>query len=280
MENGFKVRISKMFQSSFNSCRTKTNSDVADHPFFFPENRHHRQLIDLFSPKPQPFSKPKHHLQNHPKPIISRPKISDKNTLFLAPTLAKKPHSLPPPPFYEKTPKKTKKKKPHHRKTTKSQDFSSVTDNYYYDCCSSDEEDESDDETNLFSSRSLSSDSSVSFRKKNARKLRQKESKKPAAVAGGGGGGCKDRKATDVIPLNGKVGKFVKDSVAVVKKSNDPHEDFRVSMLEMIVERQIFGGEDLENLLKCFISLNSEEHHGVILEVFTEIWETLFSEWF
>lgn len=69
----------------------------------------------------------------------------------------------------------------------------------------------------------------------------------------------------------------MKDSFAVVKKSSNPHEDFRVSMVEMIVEKQIFGAEDLEDLLECFISLNSEEHHRVIFEVFTEIWDTLFS---
>ncbi|CAI9285944.1 unnamed protein product [Lactuca saligna] len=263
MENGFKVRITRMFQSPFNSCRTKHTSDVADQPFFFPENRHHRQLIDLFSPKPQPFRKPKH--QN----------VSDRNTLLPEATDAGKPHSatIPPPLFYEKKSKSTKKKKTHYRKTTKSQDFSSITDNYYYDCCTTDDEGESDGETTMFSSRSLSSDSSVSFRKNRERRLTQKKPKKSR-----GGRGCKDLKATDIIPLKSK-GKFITDSVAVVKKSNDPHEDFRVSMLEMIVERQIFGARDLENLLECFLSLNAQEHHRVIFEVFTEIWETLFSDW-
>ncbi|KAI3524609.1 hypothetical protein L1887_03268 [Cichorium endivia] len=273
MENGFKVRITRMFQSPFSSCRTKHTSDVAAQTFFFPENRHHRQLIDLFSPKPQPFRKPKHHVETHPIPHLSGPKISDRNNHFPADTDAGKPHSvpLPPPLFYEKKSKTTKKKKTHHRKTTKSQDFSSVTDNLYYDCCSTDEEGESDGETTLFSSRSFSSDSSVSFRKNGTRRSAQKKPKKS-------GRGCKNRKATDVIPLKGK-SKFIRDSVAVVKKSSDPHEDFRVSMLEMIVERQIFGAQDLENLLECFLSLNAKEYHKVIFEVFTEIWETLFSDW-
>ncbi|KAK1417323.1 hypothetical protein QVD17_26450 [Tagetes erecta] len=254
MENGFKFRISKLFQSSFNSCRTKHISDVADQPFFFPENHHHRQLIDLFSPKPCTS-----------KPHIFRPNISDDNTLFPAITEpAGKPNSV------SNKLKTSKKKKTHHRKPIKVQDFQSITDNYYYDCCSSDEDDEIDDETTLFSSRSFSSDSSVSFRKNRAR---QKSSK-----TGVRGGGCKDRNATDVVPIKGC--KLVKDSVAVVKKSSDPHEDFRVSMLEMIVERQILGVKDLENLLQCFLSLNSEEHHEIICEVFTEIWDTLFSDWF
>ncbi|KAB1669778.1 hypothetical protein ES319_1Z011400v1 [Gossypium barbadense] len=71
----------------------------------------------------------------------------------------------------------------------------------------------------------------------------------------------------------------VKDSFAVVKRSSDPYNDFRTSMVEMIVERQIFAAEDLEQLLQCFLSLNSHHHHGIIVEVFTEICETLFSNW-
>ncbi|KAL8189676.1 hypothetical protein R6Q57_029242 [Mikania cordata] len=258
MEHRFKLRISKLFQSSFNSCRTKHISDVAEQPFFFPENRHHRQLIDLFSPKPQPFCRPKVDNQKTHNPAV---KISGK---LDSGSLSQENQTL----LYEKKSKIAKKKKPHHRKTIKIHNFSSVTDNYYYDCCSSDEEAEIDDETTLFSSRSFSSDSSASFRKSRARRTKGKNS--------GSVGGCKDRKATDVVPI----GKLVKDSVAVVKKSSDPHEDFRASMVEMIVERQILGFQDLEDLLQCFLSLNSEEHHEVICEVFTEIWETLFSDWF
>lgn len=78
-----------------------------------------------------------------------------------------------------------------------------------------------------------------------------------------------------VLPLNGKV----KDTFAVVKRSSDPYNDFRTSMVEMIVEKQIFSPTDLENLLQCFLSLNSFHHHKIIVEVFTEIWEALFSDW-
>ncbi|KAH7511880.1 hypothetical protein FEM48_Zijuj12G0029800 [Ziziphus jujuba var. spinosa] len=59
---------------------------------------------------------------------------------------------------------------------------------------------------------------------------------------------------------------------AVVKKSSDPHNDFRTSMVEMIVEKQIFSAKYLEQLLQCFLSLNSHHHHKVIVEVFTEKW--------
>ncbi|MQL86094.1 hypothetical protein Taro_018627 [Colocasia esculenta] len=63
---------------------------------------------------------------------------------------------------------------------------------------------------------------------------------------------------------------------AVEKQSSDPREDFRSSMLEMIMEKQVFGDRDLENLLVRYLSLNHPHHHPVILEVFSEIRETLF----
>ncbi|KAL0427095.1 UNVERIFIED_CONTAM: Transcription repressor OFP8 [Sesamum latifolium] len=67
----------------------------------------------------------------------------------------------------------------------------------------------------------------------------------------------------------------VQDSLAVVKRSSDPYSDFRTSMVEMIVEKQLFEAKDLENLLRCFLSLNSYHHHKVIIQVFSEIWEAL-----
>lgn len=71
----------------------------------------------------------------------------------------------------------------------------------------------------------------------------------------------------------------MKDNVvAVVKSSNDPYEDFRTSMVEMIVEKQIMNLKDLEMLLQSFLELNSRHHHRVILNVFVEILEALFGQ--
>ncbi|XP_039043797.1 transcription repressor OFP7-like [Hibiscus syriacus] len=70
----------------------------------------------------------------------------------------------------------------------------------------------------------------------------------------------------------------VRESVAVVKKSEDPYEDFKRSMMEMIVEKQMFQVEELEQLLQFFLSLNSREFHGIIVQAFTEIWEALFCD--
>nr|GMD49953.1 transcription repressor OFP7-like [Ipomoea batatas] len=72
--------------------------------------------------------------------------------------------------------------------------------------------------------------------------------------------------------LEGKV----KESFAMVKRSKDPYEDFKGSMVEMILEKQMFEKQDLEQLLQCFLSLNTRQYHGIIVEVFSEIWEALF----
>ncbi|KAL8063383.1 hypothetical protein ABFX02_01G023600 [Erythranthe guttata] len=72
-------------------------------------------------------------------------------------------------------------------------------------------------------------------------------------------------------------GSLVGESYAVEKSSSDPHGDFRASMVEMIVEKQIFGADDLERLLLCFLNLNATSYHGIIYQVFTEICQTLFA---
>jgi uncharacterized protein (TIGR01568 family) len=61
-------------------------------------------------------------------------------------------------------------------------------------------------------------------------------------------------------------------SFAVVKASTDPPRDFKESMVEMIVENDMNAPEDMQELLECYLSLNSREYHGVIMEVFREIW--------
>ncbi|XP_009402214.2 transcription repressor OFP2-like [Musa acuminata AAA Group] len=62
------------------------------------------------------------------------------------------------------------------------------------------------------------------------------------------------------------------ESFAVVKSSSDPQRDFRDSMLEMIVENNIRASKDLEELLACYLSLNSDEYHDVIVKAFQQIW--------
>ncbi|XVF07572.1 hypothetical protein REPUB_Repub06bG0151000 [Reevesia pubescens] len=67
------------------------------------------------------------------------------------------------------------------------------------------------------------------------------------------------------------------ESLAVEKDSDDPYLDFRHSMLQMILEKEIYSKDDLKELLNCFLQLNSPHHHGIIVRAFTEIWNGVFS---
>ncbi|OIW00899.1 hypothetical protein TanjilG_19840 [Lupinus angustifolius] len=62
------------------------------------------------------------------------------------------------------------------------------------------------------------------------------------------------------------------DSFAIVKSSFNPQKDFRESMMEMIVENNLRASKDLEDLLACYLSLNSDEYHDLIVKVFKQIW--------
>ncbi|KAG4396501.1 hypothetical protein GLYMA_19G197800v4 [Glycine max] len=75
----------------------------------------------------------------------------------------------------------------------------------------------------------------------------------------------------------GGLGRAGKEGVAVEKDSDDPYLDFRHSMLQMILENEIYSKQDLRELLNCFLQLNSPHHHGVIVRAFTEIWNAVFS---
>ncbi|GMP76715.1 hypothetical protein CsSME_00033275 [Camellia sinensis var. sinensis] len=80
------------------------------------------------------------------------------------------------------------------------------------------------------------------------------------------------KKLLPSFPAEGKV----KDSFAMVKESVDPYEDFKASMMQMILAKQLFEERDFEQLLECFLSLNSRHHYGVIVDVFSDIWKTIF----
>ncbi|XP_057742753.1 probable transcription repressor OFP9 [Arachis stenosperma] len=64
--------------------------------------------------------------------------------------------------------------------------------------------------------------------------------------------------------------------VAMEKCSYDPREDFRESMMEMITANRIKEAKDLRSLLNYYISMNSNEYHSLILELFHEVCTNLF----
>ncbi|XP_057968935.1 transcription repressor OFP8 [Malania oleifera] len=306
MENRFKLRLSRMFRSSFGSCRTSRNvSDVIEKPVFVSETH---QTFHLFDPLPRKLQPPFPSICAAKSPTIAkatpsisitckeslpkrkeslpRRKVSGRNSLLFSADLRGR---LCPPASpisslnhfcklrnfesREATRKPSKKKDIHlkkHKKTERLYPFSSSSGDIHGGCgwgwFSSDEDEREDETETLFSSRSLSnSDSSDRSRRTCSRRKGYGARRRRAAR--------KDSQL-GVLPLDGKV----KDSFAVVKRSSDPYGDFRTSMVEMIVEKQIFGAKELEQLLQCFLSLNSSHHHRVIVEVFAEIWEALFSD--
>ncbi|KAI3525766.1 hypothetical protein L1887_04833 [Cichorium endivia] len=62
------------------------------------------------------------------------------------------------------------------------------------------------------------------------------------------------------------------ESTAVVKTSVDPGRDFKESMVEMIMENNMKSSKDLEDLLACYLLLNSDKYHDLIIKVFKQIW--------
>ncbi|KAL0928892.1 hypothetical protein M5K25_000822 [Dendrobium thyrsiflorum] len=69
--------------------------------------------------------------------------------------------------------------------------------------------------------------------------------------------------------------KGLTESFVVVKSSSDPKGDFRESMVDMIVENNLFSLKELEELLACYLLLNSSEYHDLIVEVFEKIWSDI-----
>ncbi|KAG4971349.1 hypothetical protein JHK82_037014 [Glycine max] len=65
------------------------------------------------------------------------------------------------------------------------------------------------------------------------------------------------------------------ESFAVIKSSLDPKQDFRDSMIEMIIENQISKPEEMEDLLACYLTLNADEYHDLIIKVFRQVWSDM-----
>ncbi|XP_074326418.1 uncharacterized protein LOC141664378 [Apium graveolens] len=116
-------------------------------------------------------------------------------------------------------------------------------------------------------------------RKKHARKVRVYTPRTAARIE------CKIRALEDLKKSKKKMNKVRKerpvkgatafDSFAVVKSSLDPHEDFKISMAEMITAKCIRQPQELEELLACYLTLNCDEYHDLIIEVFRQVWSEL-----
>ncbi|VAH82127.1 unnamed protein product [Triticum turgidum subsp. durum] len=86
-----------------------------------------------------------------------------------------------------------------------------------------------------------------------------------AAWDGGVGGGHGEQDAE-------AYGRVARESVPVAVESAEPYEDFRESMVQMVVEKEIYAWDDLNDLLTQFLTLNSPRHHPLILHAFADLW--------
>ncbi|WCJ28808.1 Transcription repressor OFP3 [Euphorbia peplus] len=64
--------------------------------------------------------------------------------------------------------------------------------------------------------------------------------------------------------------------MAMEKSSYDLREDFRESMVEMILANRFENPKHLRSLLNYYLSMNSQDYHGLILEIFHEVCSNLF----
>ncbi|KAF8400785.1 hypothetical protein HHK36_014087 [Tetracentron sinense] len=251
-----------MFRASFGSCQSRNVLDDIEKPVSAAQTRRDFRLIRSLPLKERIF--PSICRPRWPETMevvgkdcivakkkLQRRKVSDQSLFFVSgdPCPPASPIS-PLNSFYKERKKKSKK-----NKKKESCRFSSSSAETNGGLFSSENGIEDETET-FFSSKSFSSDYSESHRRKISGTHRRRDVRRNLEM--------------------GSKGKF-EDSFAVVKHSSDPYRDFRTSMVEMIIEKQIFAAKELEHLLQCFLSLNSSHHHKIIVEVFSEILEALFS---
>ncbi|XP_010421011.1 PREDICTED: LOW QUALITY PROTEIN: transcription repressor OFP10 [Camelina sativa] len=63
----------------------------------------------------------------------------------------------------------------------------------------------------------------------------------------------------------------IDESVAMAKESNNPFEDYKKSMNQMIEERYIETEDDLKELLRCFLDINPSPQHNLIVRAFVDV---------
>jgi uncharacterized protein (TIGR01568 family) len=80
------------------------------------------------------------------------------------------------------------------------------------------------------------------------------------------------RLATKNASKEHNLNRNLEKSLAVMKYSSDPQRDFTESMIEMIIANNMRSWSDLEDLLACYLSLNSADYHSVIVKVFKQVW--------
>ncbi|KAL3619041.1 hypothetical protein CASFOL_037269 [Castilleja foliolosa] len=261
MAKHFKLRIYRVITATLQSCRSKHPSDLPQNPI--------PSAIASVAACGLPQSKITPYVNNTQSPKLKWQVVAE---IYDPPSPRRKicsssgddrPFTLLPPPPVEsrkRRAKKKKNKKVKHNIPSKHR----VSRQSSNERGGAGERDEEENETLVTSPLSFSTN-----------KMRINKRRRPAAAAVDLEIPARLSVFTKLIQcsVDGKV----KESFAIVKKSEDPYEDFKDSMMEMILQKQIIARKDLEHLLECFLSLNSRRYHGVIVHAFSEIWEVIFS---
>lgn len=290
MGKGPKLRLS--FLNSIQICRPNHPSTLVKTPLppsltLFPS--HNSQTYDISIPTLQsPPSSPHHHLStiyNHlhsskPTQHDSKPSCTThvmKSSLdhefstreaSYSRTKREEKETMHHSPFSSAThlnEQKSIMKKPKAKAVTTDDNFSSSSSSKNSSSNPSEEEPHNGDEK------------SVKERRDRTRRFKRYGSKDWTEGSTRKLGNEPPEKPVSGRPVRRAVDRQVNESFVVVKRSVNPYEDFKKSMLEMILEREIIEPKDLEQLLMSFLSLNSRMHHKAILKAFSEIWKEVFS---
>jgi uncharacterized protein (TIGR01568 family) len=139
----------------------------------------------------------------------------------------------------------------------------------------------SDDEDtrNIFSSRSFSSDSSDFYNclpgKNATTTLKARASVSGPCRAPSRRGASQSCRYSFELPRRSAAS--ADGGFAVVKRSDDPYQDFRKSMQEMIAEWDGEGDHrGADRLLETYLVLNSPRHYPAIVAAFADVRETFF----
>ncbi|URD96307.1 hypothetical protein MUK42_29745 [Musa troglodytarum] len=64
---------------------------------------------------------------------------------------------------------------------------------------------------------------------------------------------------------------FYDESITMTMSSEDPYQDFRASMEEMVVAHELKEWHSLQELLNCYLRLNERKNHKVIVLAFVDL---------
>ncbi|KAL3640457.1 hypothetical protein CASFOL_015425 [Castilleja foliolosa] len=279
MAKRLKLRIYRAIAATLESCRSKDPSILPQDPIPIPSFPPRTNFSTLHLPLPGDHQTPNpavnHRLSSGgPNPLHFKWQKDEKWHVVAKIHNSDDPTSAPPPP--DKTRRRRKKKK---NIPTKLRLSTSSADSFWFSSDGGVPAEIEEEETETFVS---SPDASSEFNLPPVREMRRSKSRRPVTTRKNNRGGAPPEADAParlsmfkkLIPctVDGKV----KESFAVVKRSADPYEDFKNSMMDMILEKQMFDKDDLEQLLQCFLSLNSRHYHGIIVQAFSEIWEAIF----